>query len=314
MFPNHVVCLVAAVLVAGCSSKPNRDSDVVPAASAGSERAAEVDTSADRITITSLETEPGLSGLAFDAAGALWAVAERGGALVSVMPGEPRARTQRKVIGIPEGLDLESVDFLDDGRVVFGTESDDDDREADILLFADIDGDEVRVTDTLAMSYKAWDQACEGNQGIEAVCAASGRVVALGESQLPVTEQRQAPLGVYDLAAKTWSTYRLALTSDRGKIAGATCRATPGGLEILALERHFGVRRVLRWTVPLEAAAKRNDAPIRPEIAYDFTELSEDNPEGIDWLPDGKLVVVTDNQSGRVVKGDGKLLVLNVEN
>ena len=93
-------------------------------------------------------------------------------------------------------------------------------------------------------------------------------------------------------------------TDSKGKISALYCTLDPDGTaHVVAIERHYGVSRILRFT------AKRGDAEVTPTVELDLAPILHDslNLEGIVQLPDGRLAAVNDNQ-GRSVNGPTELL------
>ena len=254
---------------------------------------------------TALAAAPdGLSGLAADAQGKLWAVAEAASALVHV-DSKQGVGLSVPIAGIREEIELESVAFLANGDLVLGTESEASDRASDAILFASRDdSNQITVRRELALDYKMWGLTAPSDQGIEGLCIAGDSLVVVVEAVIKNDGERFAPLAVYDLRMKAWQPYRLKLTSKVGKIAGLACRLTKRGLEFVAIERHYPVRLVVHGVIDPGAAKK----PIVPAIAVDLS-ARPDNLEGIAWLADGSVAMVSDNFFGGRRWGHGKLIV-----
>ena len=265
----------------------------------------------------------GLSGLARDRDGRLWAVAETSHQLV-MLDGRP-ARTL-DIHGVPAGLELESLAFLDDGRLAIGTESEDRDRRSDLILFATRSRDRFVVQGSMEVPYSLWDLHSTSDEGIEAICSTDGLLVVASEKVIEDSAGRAAPLGIYDLARGTWRTARLPLTSDKGKISGLACRAMVGStghasdIEFIAIERHFHVRRGLRWTMARDLASATRDQllTVTPTVFFDISRDSTDNPEGIEWVDDDAgrddhrsvVAMITDNYFHDQRSGQSKLLMV----
>jgi hypothetical protein len=101
------------------------------------------------------------------------------------------------------------------------------------------------------------------------------------------------------------------LTSDQGKISALFCTFSPDGTaDVLAIERHYGVSRIISFTAPPDAT------DITPKVALDLWPIVRDryheklNLEGIVKLADGRWVLVNDNQ-GANVEGPTKLFVFH---
>ena len=147
----------------------------------------------------------------------------------------------------------------------------------------------------------------KANHGIEALCGRDGELLAAIESvgKDPISFKRFAPLvrlrGDAVHAAKLW------LTSETGKISAMACTiADDGTAQVLALERHFGVARILKFTIG------RTDVEITPTVELDLHPIIHDdyNLEGIVRLLDGRLVMINDNQ-GRQASGPTELFVFH---
>ena len=254
----------------------------------------------------------GASGLTRDPEGYLWAVLEREHTLFQLSFGFGAEKLD--VIGAPHPVqgagevDLEAVAWLDDGRLAFGTETKDADRTGDTVLFAERVGDAVVVRERLEVPYAPWGLTPERNRGIEGLCQAGGRLVVGIETVGEDAGRRFAPVATYNLLTKAFTHFRLWLTSETGKISGLGCRATPGGTEVYAIERHYEVARVLTFTLPLAGAG----GYVTPRVIVDLATIFPDaipNFEGIAVMKDGSLVLISDNDYGGVT-GPTELLAI----
>jgi hypothetical protein len=102
------------------------------------------------------------------------------------------------------------------------------------------------------------------------------------------------------------ATSKLRLTSDTGKLSALTCALAPDGSgEAYAIERHYGVHRILHFHVPATAGE------IVPDVVVDLDAIFHGafNMEGLVRLPDGRFVLVNDNQ-GHKAEGPTELFVL----
>lgn len=250
----------------------------------------------------------GVSGLtrATDDADHYWAIPERFHALISLrVPRGPLAPALQKAIpleGVPDGLDTESLAALSPTRFAAGTESTTSGRATDEILFIELQGESARVTGHLALPWTAWGEGvrAEDNRGIEALCAVEGSLWAAGEFTWKEQGARVAPLGRVDPATGAVTPYRLRLTSSTGKISALACRRDrAGALEAVAIERHYGVARILRFPLP---AAPQPD-PIQPTVAIDLAAVLGDVPnfEGIAWDGDDHALLISDNQMAIVI-------------
>lgn len=242
----------------------------------------------------------GLSGLAVDTNGTVWTVPERKRVLI------PLKRDGGKLVPagapvplewVPRSHDTEAITFLPGGRVALGTETRTS-RKSDEILIARRDEDAFRVEDKIELPYSHWNLDAHPNKGIEGLCVASGHLVAVLERAIEKGRVRHGPVAVYDLEKETWTPYRLRLTSRRGKLAAVTCREADGGIDVRAIERHFGTSHLLRFHIPLPPTG----GEIKPEVIGALLSPNEEsqNYEAITWLSDGGLAIVADNHYGRV--------------
>ena len=244
--------------------------------------------------IVSLKTDvSGLSGLSADEHGAFWAPGEAADAVIRIDPATG-AVTRYPVSGAPEGADLEAIAWVDATQFVVGTETQEKGRTRDVLLKGRLDGDRFVVGQLGHLEYTLWRLTASDNHGIEGLCYTDGVLVVATELVEERDGKRWAPVGLFETAVQRWTAHRVALTTDSGKLAALDCRSVDGAIEALAVERHFGVSRLLRFRLP------KGDQPhlIEPTVAADLAELVEPLPnfEGLAWLKDGSAVLVTDNQ------------------
>lgn len=245
-------------------------------------------------------TQTGLSGLAVDGEGVLWVVPERTRVLI------PLKRDGGKLVPtgepvplewVPQSHDTEAMAFLPDGRLALGTETRTP-RKGDEILIARRDDDAFRVEDKITLPYSHWNLDAHPNKGIEGLCVASGHLVAGLERSIEKGRIRHAPLAVYDLEKEEWTPYTLKLTSNRGKLGAVTCRPGKDGIEVRAIERHFGTSHLLAIHIPLPPKG----GELEPKIVGSLIPAGSpsENYESIAWLSDGGLAIVADNHYGRV--------------
>lgn len=256
-----------------------------------------------------------------DAAGrrTYWAIPEQQRALVRLDLSDPRRPVlgpkPRPILGIDDSYDTESVTSLGGGRFAIGTETMQGKRPVDTVFIVagahakEVDQGPLYVTDTLAMPYNLWPGLqAKRNEGLEGICTAGNVLLASSETvgRLP-SGDRYAPLGRYDFAQGQWVPYAVALTLPTGRLSAIQCRLSeqvPGYIEVLAVERHYGVGRILHAWLPVEPNVDSCQAPqvLFPEVLLDLAPLLTPliNFEGIDWLPNGDLVLLTDNYMGFV--------------
>jgi hypothetical protein len=244
--------------------------------------------------IVTLDTDVvGLSGLSVDEHGAFWAAGEQGDAIIRIDPVHFGV-TRYAVVGGPAGTDLEAMAWLDGTRFVLGTETQENGRLRDVILQGWLHGDRFHVAPIGNLDYARWNLTAPDNQGIEGICQSDGLLVVATELVESEGGQRWAPLGVFDPKTQTWTAHRVRLTSKTGKLAAMSCKVIGGSIVALAVERHFSVSHLLRFTIPEGPEAQR----IEPTLAADLSELCSPLPnfEGLAWLEDGSVVVVTDNR------------------
>jgi hypothetical protein len=255
--------------------------------------------------IVTLETDtPGLSGLTRDEHGALWAPAENGEAVLRIDP-STFGVTHYPVVGAPEGADLEALTLIEGTRFVLGTETQEKGRTRDVVLDGRLEGDTLKLTPIGHLEYVRWQMTARDNHGIEGACHADGMLVLATELVEEEGGRRWAPVGVFDPKTQTWAAHRVALSTDKGKLAALDCRSKGGVIEALAVERHYEVSRLLRFDLPVGPTGHR----IESQLAADLAELISPLPnfEGLVWMDDGSAVLLNDNQDRGASRGPSRL-------
>ncbi|ANM31006.1 hypothetical protein ABI59_17645 [Acidobacteria bacterium Mor1] len=259
-----------------------------------------------RFTVSRIRQLPescglGVSGIAPRGDG-LWLAPERGRRL-SIWNDADDAKCEAiPVEGIPAGFDQESLTLLESGMLAIGTESSGD---APIYLM-ELGQAKATVARKITVPWKTLGHRPGSNNGIEALCVADGSLVLALEIEITVGGRRYAPLGILDLETSEWRGARVALTSDTGRIAGMDCRSRNGKIEAIAIERHFADRRLIRFDI------ENDGGSVEAVVALDLEDIPEvrkANPEGVLWRGD-TVLVVTDNQYGKLVHGPTLLLEL----
>ena len=151
------------------------------------------------------------------------------------------------------------------------------------------------------------------NHGAEGACGFGDDVLIAIEAvgELP-DGARYAPIA--RLRGGTLTIYKLRLTSATGKLSSLDCTIDPAGTaHVWSIERHFGVSRILRFELPMltaPGAEHAHEPVVTPTIDTDLGPILNDtlNLEGIVQLPDGRLVLINDNQGTRQ-DGPNELLV-----
>ncbi len=253
-----------------------------------------------RLVAMNMQDLAGLSGLARDDGGTFYAVPEEDRTLLEVSTtGQEQHRY--RVSGVPEGVEFESLAWLGKDRFAVGTEGGCKEGAEHVLVLAR-EGDAVKVAKDIAVPLNDWGMACDDKRGIEGLCAAGGKIVGAVENPLPGKEDpRLAAIARIDETTGEVTAYRLALTSKSGKISALDCRVKDGAIEILAIERHFEVSRLLTFTIPLSGAAE--EAPRTAKIVKDLLPYANDgkrNFEGVVWLDNQRATLIVDNKYGKI--------------
>ncbi|HRI62628.1 MAG TPA: esterase-like activity of phytase family protein [Polyangium sp.] len=253
-----------------------------------------------RLVAMNMQDLAGLSGLARDDGGTFYAVPEEDRMLLELSAAGQEQRRYR-VNGVPEGVEFESLAWLGKDRFAVGTEGGCKEGAEHVLVLAR-EGDAVKVAKDIAVPLNDWGMACDDKRGIEGLCAAGGKIVGAVENPLPGKEDpRLAAIARIDETTGEVTAYRLALTSKSGKISALDCRVKDGAIEILAIERHFEVSRLLTFTIPLSGAAE--EAPRTAKIVKDLLPYANDgkrNFEGVVWLDNQRAMLIVDNKYGKI--------------
>lgn len=259
-----------------------------------------------------LETDPGMSGLTTDAQGNVWGISERARCHYRIQLDGTLER--HAIADVPDGYDLESIAALPAGGFLVGTEGPAGPDDARVLRLAPSpSGDgSYRVEETLpSIPFIAESSA---NRGVEGLCASGDLIVAGFEIAL---EKQGARFGQVVVAARSgerWDQelFLVALTSKTGKLADLACTFHDDRVDVLAIERHYEVSRIIRFSLPraTPAAPTAAAAPVRASAVLDLTALAAGrNFEGVALLADGRLAILNDNQQRDIV-GPTELLLL----
>jgi len=249
-------------------------------------------------------TAPGLSGLAADDAGGLWTVAERDHrAYRIVLDAQNKPALETFVVeGTSEKLDLEGIGWLGRDRFALGTEGRVD-GVATILL-AERRAQTLAVTSSIKLSAAQIGIDLPANHGAEGVCGSGETIFVAIEGAGTADGKRFAPI-VRITNNEVVRAHRMWLTTKTGKLSALDCTvAADGTAEVIAIERHFTVTKILRFTIPATGG------DITPTEALDLGPVlnSRLNLEGIARTTDGRIVAVVDNQ-WKTLQGPSALVV-----
>lgn len=254
-----------------------------------------------------IDTPPGMSDLTIDDRGIVWGIAERDRQVIEIdLSTTPPRTTAHPLDGFSPGVDTEALAWLGGGRFAIGTEAATEATAS--IAFAELQGDRLVVTHTRLVTSDELGVTITDNHGIESVCGSGDEVIAASESAGKLPDgTRFAALA--RLRGDALSVAKVRLTSDVGKLSALYCTLAPDGTaDVVAIERHYSVSRIVRFT------ATRDAVEITPTVVLDLAPILRDslNLEGIVRLPDGRLVAINDNQ-GKRTSGPTELLVFTAQ-
>jgi hypothetical protein len=247
-----------------------------------------------------INTPPGMSDLTLDDRGVMWGIAERHRQVLELELGKPPI--VHPLHGVPAGIDTEAIAWLGDNRFVIGTEGADEATAS--IMFAELTMQHLMVVRTRKLTSDELGVQLTENHGIEAICGHGDKILAASEATGRMPDGTRYSALVH-LRGDELHITKVRLTSEKGKLSALYCTwDIDGTAQIIAIERHFSVSRILKLTV------KPTDVEVTPTIELDLAPILRDslNLEGIVRLPDGRLVAINDNQ-GKTVRGPTELLV-----
>lgn len=253
-----------------------------------------------------LATPPGMSDLTIDDRGVLWAIAERERQILEIdISKRPVVAFVHPLQGISPDVDTEGLVWLGKDTFAIGVEGANGPTAA--IVMAERRGDAIVATSTRQLSDAQLGVNLTTNHGIEAICGRAGELLAGGESVGKNAEgKRWAPL-VRLRGDEPPQLTKLWLTSQKGKLSALSCTIDDAGTaHVAAIERHFGVAKILTFDVP------RGAVEVTPKVDIDLHPIFHDdfNLEGIARLTDGRYVLINDNQN-RKVSGPTQLFVFH---
>lgn len=233
----------------------------------------------------------GISGLAQAPDGGLWAVSERSKPRLLALSEEGAVRAKHRVARVPWGMDLESVDWLDEDTLLLGTEHPIRGRAS--VLLAEWDGHRARVVREWEAGHGGLPDDIDRNSGFEGLCVGED-IIALGlEMRTTVADGYAAPIYIVSRAGLDWHRPTVAQTillplPEHASLSALHCG--PGGqLSVLARGRNSqGVwRYLMRHTLGED----------RVEVFDLGEELAPHNVEGL-IEADGGWWLITDARPG----------------
>ena len=157
------------------------------------------------VTITPFEDNGtrGISGLSEAEDGTLWAVAERQRPrLLRLSADGARVVEKVPVFRVPWGFDLESVDWLDDELLVFGTEH--PLRGQASVLLAKWNGERVRVVRVWKAGRGGLNERVAFNHGFEGICASRDFIAVASETRIPTETGNAAQIYLIRRSGLDW--------------------------------------------------------------------------------------------------------------
>lgn len=247
----------------------------------------------------------GLSGLTVDPSSTFWTVPETERILVPMVREGAMPRLREKpieIVGVDQSLDIESIAAVSNTEFVVGTEGPGS-RSSDKLFWLKLQGGNARVVKTVNVDYGLWGIEGTHNEGIEGLCYSKGQLVVAVEPVFVAEGERYAPIARYQIAAKKWYPARLALTSKSGKISALDCRMNQdNALTVFAIERHYGIARLLSFTLPTNTPAAGPLTTLLPRVERDIAKLVKPLPNFEGIAQHGKdFFLVTDNDHSGII-------------
>ncbi|MFT5682654.1 MAG: hypothetical protein ACI8RZ_003578 [Myxococcota bacterium] len=255
------------------------------------------------VTITPIEDEEahGLSGLSRAPDGSLWTVSERQRPRLIRLTEDGTAVQQRlPVTRTPWGYDLESVDWLDDDLLIFGTEH--PVRGKASVLLATWEGNRVKVARTWPAGWGGLNGEIALNRGFEGICAGGGLIAVASETPMETSKGAVAPVYLIDQSNLDWyrpvvdETVYLPLP-EGGTISALSCGP---GEQVSAIVRGRSMEGAMRGILRYTVGAKQVEYFPLGEV------LAPHNLEGL-IADEGGWQAISDAKSGEAVWVDIRL-------
>jgi hypothetical protein len=154
------------------------------------------------------------------------------------------------------------------------------------------------VVERRDLDYSLWPLDPIGNQGLEGLCRAGSVLVTAVETVIANPEERYAPIAILDLATSRWTPFLVHLTTRTGKISALACALGRGrSIDVLAIERHFEVARLIRFRIPTGSSRPRRPPALEPVLVADLdvAMVHQENFEGLLWDGAHAIALVVDN-------------------
>lgn len=208
----------------------------------------------------------------------------------------------RLPIALNEPVELESLAWLTGDEFVFGTESVEVPRNGDVILFGKKTTTGVEITGRLPIAASLWGISASKNHGFEGLCATGGILMAALEETKQKGAKRLAPLARIDLKTHCVTPFWLELTSDKGNVSALSCRTSAAGneIEITAIERNFGVARIISSRMPRYEASKTLHAMYILDLLQYINTEEKINFEGIAVTSFSQMFLINDNNYGGI--------------
>lgn len=288
------IFVVSLGVLAGCSKKTD-----APFPSGG------------RLVNMPMQDLPGLSGLARDDAGMLYAIPEDERFVVELSAGGQEQHRYR-VSGVADGLEFESLAWLGKDRFAIGTEGGCKEGTEHILIVTR-EGEAAKVVQDIKLPLDKWGMTCDEKKGVEGLCAAGGQIVAAIENpQTGPNDKRWAAVARIDEKTGEVTTFKIALMSKTGKLSGLDCRMQDSNLDVIGVERHFEVSQLVEFILPMTGAA--DDTIREPKVVLDlmpYVGEAKRNFEGVVWTDDKHVQLIVDNKYGKVT-GPNQMVVVDL--
>lgn len=308
MSRSHLVLMglffAGVMFDAGCSQAENRD----PYFS--------IPVHVESMMTLNIQQGVGVSGLGRDPTGGFFAMPERNRVLLKFDLDRQNNRLKTTVLPLryfPKGYDAESFAWISSKRFAIGTEKHRRRAQQDKILLGQVDHGVAIIESSISLNYAMFDMMGNYNQGIEALCVAGDNMFGGVESVVEKSSKRLAPVAMYQLKNKKWVPWWLELTSKKGKLSSLACCPNEDhqSVTLVGIERHYGIARLLWYSIDLRA---REKSVFRPYAVGELTDKFEKLPnlEGVEWLDSRRLVLINDNHTG-FNTGPTKLFVIRVE-